>query len=139
MKCEPKKNIRNNGYTLIELCVTTLALVTLASVAFPLYSGIQERAKAASIISSTQNFAKDCLIKFVSSNTSPLEVPSSITLTSPTETDCSSGSTLKNSNPFNGNLIHGIKCGQDTQDANTETFCTFTILDSKITGSWGSS
>ena len=112
-----KKNTKhaiNRGYTLTELLAAVAILSILASTAFPLYEGITTRTATATLIASTKHFAKECSVNTLSNDASPLRLPETITLSS-TGNQCSSGATLKNTSPFDGSLITGLKCNGYTR------------------------
>ena len=137
-KIKIKTISRNRAFTLVELCVTAATLIILVSTIFPTYSRLRARASTITLISSMYNFSKECLVKSLSGNASQLDIPNSITLTSISGTECSSGATIKNATPFNGSQISGIKCGTDIQENSTEVICTFTIsTDGQLSSSWG--
>ena len=138
MKITPKTISKNKGFTLVELCITVATMSVLAAITFPIYSGLRERASAFTLISSMNNFSKECLINTLSGNASQLDTPESITLTPISGTECSSGATIKNAIPFDGSQVAGIKCGTDIQENNSEVICTFTISpDGDLSSSWG--
>ena len=133
----PKIISKNKGFTLVELCITVATLSVLAAITFPIYSGLRERASAFTLISSMNNFSKECLINTLSGNASQLDIPDSITLTSISGAECAAGATIKNATPFDGSQVTGIKCGSDIQENSTEVICTFTISpDGELSSSW---
>ena len=130
------------GFTLIELMVTVATLGTLAAVAFPAFSGAQQRAAAGATIGSMQGFAKECATNVITDNTTAISGAATAGITMST-TDCggaTSNITLKNDTDFNGGSIAGLKCGDtDVQDATTEVVCTLTVnaTTGVISGAWG--
>ena len=121
--------------------VTVATLGVLAAVAFPAFSGAQNRAAAGSVIGSMQAFAKECSTNAITGSSTTISGGNEVTVGN--SGDCSTGTTVSNANAFTATDIAGLKCGVNTagtaQTANgsSHTTCTLTVAsDGGITGAW---
>ena len=139
------RNLLEKGFTLVELMIVIVIVGVLSAVALPNFLGTKDKAEAGAQIGEMAGFAKNCATNAILGDATAL---SSIDTTRITlaplggaDTNCQGGATLKNASAFsNPENLTGMKCGNDTQNADTEVVCTMTVsADGGITGAWGAS
>jgi type IV pilus assembly protein PilA len=138
-----KRNVLQQGFTLVELMIVIVIVGVLSAVALPNFIGQKNKAEAGSLIGSMAGFAKECATNVITGDSTALTIPAVITLTGTCD-GTSTTVTLANTTAFpDASKIGGTRCGTDAsgapQQANgtSHVTCTFTITDQgAITGAW---
>ena len=115
-KAKSKKNILQQGFTLVELMVVIVVVGVLSAVALPQFLGVKDRAEIGATIGENVGLAKECSAQLLIDGILP--------------TDCTAGATggfTWTSAPATANAV-GLACGPlEADKLAVEETCTIAV------------
>jgi type IV pilus assembly protein PilA len=137
-----KKNLLQQGFTLVELMIVIVIVGILSAVALPNFIGQKNKAEAGALIGSMTGFAKECATNAITQDDTALTIPTTITKTG--TCDGTSTVTFANTTAFpDAAKIKGTRCGVAANgnpalaNGTTNNICTLSVTNQgATTGAW---